>query len=473
MLKTGGNKMMSYRSLRFRIVFWYSIVFVLAFVLIEIGIYLYLDRSLHREIDMALSREAVEFAEKLMVKSGVIFISDSVEFREPEHFYLSDASVFFRIFDKNLNLVAISENLKRANFVIPKPERVDVEGAKEIEINGKRLRIFYLPIRDENGLFGLIEMSKFEGAVQTAMGLLRTSLFLALLLAIIIVSYGGGVIVSKFISPLEQIIDKADKINAENLTERINVNQSNPPDEIVKLVNSLNRLLERLERSFKQIAQFTYDVSHELLTPLTVMKDEIEISLMRRRKVKDYIQTLNVVYRQVNRSIDIIRSMLYLAKVEAGVINVNLREVNLPELIREVILTLNHKAKRKNIKVKFNCDSILISKTDENILFEALKNILDNAIEYTGKNGSVEIKCERVGKWLEISISDNGIGISADDLPYIFNRFYRGRHALELNPTGTGLGLALTKSMIELLKGKINVSSELGKGTTFIVQIPA
>jgi two-component system phosphate regulon sensor histidine kinase PhoR len=203
------------------------------------------------------------------------------------------------------------------------------------------------------------------------------------------------------------------------------------------------------------------------------MKDEIEISLMKRRKVKDYIQTLNVVYKQVNRSIDIIKSMLYLAKAEAGVISVNLREVNIPELIREVILTLNHKAKRKNIKVKFNCDSVLISKTDENILFDALRNILDNAIEYTEKGGSVEIKCEKVEEWLKISISDAGIGIGADDLPYIFDRFYRGRHALELNPTGTGLGLALTKSMIDLLKGKISVSSEIGKGTTFVVQIPA
>ncbi len=465
--------MINYRSLKFRIVFWYSIVFILAFILIEVGIYFYLDRSLHREIDVALNREAVEFAEKVMIRSGGIFISDSVEFNEPEHFYLNDASVFFRVFDKNLNLVAISENLKRANFVIPNPDRADVEGVREIEIEGKRLRIFYLPIRNENGLFGIIEMSKFEGAVQTAMGLLRTSLVLALLLAIIIVSYGGGAIVSRFISPLEQIIDKADKINAENLTERISVKQNNPPDEIIKLANSLNKLLERLERSFKQIAQFTYDVSHELLTPLTVMKDEIEISLMKRRNVKDYIQTLNVVYKQVNRSIDIIKSMLYLAKAEAGVISVNLREVNIPELIREVILTLNHKAKRKNIKVKFNCDSVLISKTDENILFDALRNILDNAIEYTGKGGSVEIKCEKVEEWLKISISDTGIGIGADDLPYIFDRFYRGRHALELNPTGTGLGLALTKSMIDLLKGKISVSSEIGKGTTFVVQIPA
>ncbi len=465
--------MINFRSLRFRVVFWYSIVFVLAFILIEVGIYFYLDRSLHRGIDVTLSKEAAEFAEKVEVESGMIFISDSVEFNEPEHLYLNDASVFFRVFDKNLNLVAISENLKNANFVIPNPERADIEGANEIEINGKRLRIFYLPIKNENGLFGLVEMSKFEGSVQTAMGLLRTSLVLALLLAIIVVFYGGWVIVSKFISPLEQIVYKADKINAENLTERIKVDQNDPPDEVIKLVNSLNRLLERLERSFKQIKQFTYDVSHELLTPLTVMKDEIEISLMRRRKVKDYIQTLNVVYSQVNRSIDIVKSMLYLAKVEAGVINVNLCEVNVPELIREVILTLDRKAKRKKIKVKFNCDSVLITKTDENILFEALKNILDNAIEYTGKNGNVEIKCERVGKWLEISISDNGIGISADDLPYIFDRFYRGRHALELNPTGTGLGLALTKSMIDLLKGKISVSSEIGKGTTFIVQIPA
>jgi len=465
--------MINYKSLKFKIVFWYSIVFILAFILIEIGIYLYLDRSLHREIDITLREEAFEFVKNVKVKSGVIFIPDSVEFNEPEHVYLNDASVFFRVFDGDLNLVASSKNLKEANFLIPRPEKPDIEGVREIEIDGRRLRIFYLPIRTPEGTYGLVEMSKFEGIVQVAMGLLRISVVLALLLAVVIVSYGGGLIVSKFINPLEQIIEKADKINAENLVERIVIHKNNLPDEIVKLINSLNRLLERLEKSFKQIAQFTYDVSHELLTPLTVIKDEIEISLMKRRKAKDYIQTLNVIHKQVNRSIDIVKSMLYLAKVESGVISVNLCDVNVAELIREVILTLNHKARRKSIKIRFDCNSVLILRTDENLLFESLRNIIDNAIEYTGKGGIVEIKCEKAGEWLKISISDTGVGIGADELPHIFDRFYRGRSALELNPTGTGLGLALTKSMIELLKGRIDVVSQLGKGTTFTVQIPA
>jgi len=301
---------------------------------------------------------------------------------------------------------------------------------------------------------------------------LRTSLALAILLAFFVAYYGGNLIISKLITPLEQIISKADKITAENLTERIEITQKNPPEEIIKLVSTLNRLLDRLEKSFKQISQFTSDVAHELLTPLTVIKDEIEITLMKKRRANEYVRTLNLLQKQTDRSIAIIKSMLYLAKAEAGIVRANVEKVNVSELIRELILTFNFKAKQKDVKINFYCDSDLIINTDEKILFEALKNIIDNAVEYTNAGGKVTITCEKQNEWAKISVSDTGIGISEDELPYIFDRFYRGKNAFELNPSGTGLGLSLTKSMIEIVSGRIEVKSQIGKGSEFVIYIP-
>ncbi|CUS92426.1 heavy metal sensor kinase [Candidatus Kryptonium thompsonii] len=320
--------------------------------------------------------------------------------------------------------------------------------------------------------YGVVETSKFEGTVQTAMGLLRTSLAVAIIFTFVLVAYGGNLIVSKLISPLERIIEKTDKITSENLTERVELSEDNYPEEVVKLVNSINKLLERLERAFKQISQFTSDVAHELLTPLTVIKDEIEITLMKKRRSNEYIRTLNLIQKQTERTISIIKSMLYLAKADAGIIKANLERVNVSNLIQELISTFNLKARQKNIKLRFYCDGDVVVHTDEKLLFEALRNIIDNAIEYTNSGGKVEISCERANGGVKIFVSDTGIGISEDDLQHIFNRFYRGKNAFEINASGTGLGLSLTKSIIEILSGKIEVSSQLGKGTKFVIYLP-
>lgn len=463
---------MNYKSLKFRLNLWYLLVFVLAVLISEIGIYIYLDRSLHKELDILLRKEAEELTGKIKFNGGNFIFVDSTEFYEVEHFHLNEASVFFRVLDENLNVVAVSENLKKGNFQIPKPSREKLGRADEITINGGRLRIFYHPIYLEGKFQGVVETSKFEGTVQTAMGLLRTSLILAVVLAFIIASYGGNLIVSKLINPLEQVIEKADKITAENLTERIELKDGKYPDEIIKLVNAINRLLERLEKSFRQISQFTSDVAHELLTPLSVIKDEVEITLMKKRRLSEYINTLNLIQKQTDRTISIIKSMLYLAKADAGIVRANTQKVYLNDLIRELILTFNLKAKQKNVKLEFYCNSDVVINTDEKLLFEALRNIIDNAIEYTGSGGKVEVACERIDDKVKITVSDTGIGISEDELPYIFDRFYRGKNAFEINPSGTGLGLSLTKAIIEILSGQIKVSSQLGKGTEFVIYLP-
>lgn len=461
-----------YKSLKFRLILWYSIVLVVVFVIAEGVVYLYLDRELHKELDFLLNKEAAELAGKIKFRDGEFIVSDSSEFYEAEHMYLNEASVFFRIFDENLKVVAESENLKGRKIYIPEPNRKRFGKPDEVVINGKRLRIFYLPIYADGKFQGLVETSKFEGTVQLAMGLLRTSLLFAIFLAFIVAIYSVNLIISKLISPLEQVIEKADKITVDNLTERIELEGGRHPEEIMKLVNALNRLLERLDRSFRQISQFTSDVAHELLTPLTIIKDEIEITLMKKRKTKEYIDTLDLIQKQTDRTISIIKSMLYLARADAGIIRANAQEVNVTELIREIVLTFNSKASRKNVNLKFYCDSDIVVITDEKLLFEALKNIVDNAIEYTNPGGRVEIICERGDGDVRISISDTGIGIDESELPHIFDRFYRGKNAFEMNPSGTGLGLALARSIIEILSGKIEVSSERGKGTKFVVYIP-
>lgn len=410
---------------------------------------------------MYLMKKAEEVLEK--VNLGVV---GTYEVR------LDDSDVFFRIFDENLNLVAVSENLRKNGLQIPKPKMENIGRSNEISIDGKRLRLFYRPLYFDGEFRGIVEISRFEGIVQTAMGLLRTSLIIFVILAFILSAYGGNLIVTKLITPLEQVVEKAEKITAENLTERIELSNGKHPNEIVMLVNAINRLLERLDKSFKQISQFTSDVAHELLTPLTVIKDEIEITLMKKRRVSEYISTLNTIQRQTDRTISIIKSMLYLAKADAGIVKANIQRVCITDLIRELILMFNLKSKQKGVELKFNCNSDICINTDEKLLFEALRNIIDNAIEYTNSGGKVEINCSKNDGNVEVVVSDTGIGISEDDLPFIFDRFYRGKSAFEINPSGTGLGLSLTKAVVEILSGQIYVLSQVGKGTRFILILP-
>jgi signal transduction histidine kinase len=276
-------------------------------------------------------------------------------------------------------------------------------------------------------------------------------------------------------------------ITSQNLNQRIH-----PPkvkDEISRLIETFNEMISRLDQSFRQMKQFSSDASHELKTPLTILKGEVEVMLRKERTSKEYEQTLRSNLEEINRMSQIVEDLLNLSKADTGEIRLNKEDVNLTEILNEVVVQMERLAKTKKLHL-----SATNHHQDIHIFGDALRlrelfiNLIENGIKYTEEGGSIHIILQKEypppvtgqpdwverekGQFVKIIVSDTGIGIAKEDQERIFNRFFRVDKARSREQGGSGLGLSICKWIVEAHQGEIGVESELAKGSSFIVRLP-
>ncbi len=275
--------------------------------------------------------------------------------------------------------------------------------------------------------------------------------------------------VRQFLSPLEEITSAADQINrADDLSRRVPYDGS-PEDEIGQLVGAINQTLERLEVLFTSQQRFIADVSHELRTPLTVIKGNVD--LMHRMKSFD-AESLDSIDQEAGRLTRLVTDLLVLAKAEAGSLPLTKAVVELDTLLMEVFGEMRVLAANK-VQVRLTEIDQLQVTGDRDRLKQVFLNLVANAIQYTPAGGEVYLSLARSGDTAKLIIRDTGPGIPAEDLPYIFERFYRAEKSRTRSGTpGFGLGLSIAQWIVEQHGGKIEVSSQEGRGTTFAVWIP-
>jgi two-component system phosphate regulon sensor histidine kinase PhoR len=217
---------------------------------------------------------------------------------------------------------------------------------------------------------------------------------------------------------------------------------------------------------------FVSNVSHELKTPITVLKGVVE-TVEKENDIKIIKEFLKKAKKRIQQMDSLINDLLILAKLESKEEKIQKKKIRLKALINQVFEDLQHIASEKNITLKNNIPSDFIVSVDEKKFSILLKNLIENAIKYNKQDGTVEVKVKKSRNYAEISVIDTGIGIPKDSLPLIFERFYRVDKSRSRNVGGTGLGLSIVKHITEAHNGKVNVESEVGKGSKFIVKIPA
>jgi len=232
-------------------------------------------------------------------------------------------------------------------------------------------------------------------------------------------------------------------------------------------------MIERLDKSFKQMKQFSADVSHELKTPLTIIRGEIELAISGKKKSSELKKTLINILDEVVRLSNMVENLLMLFKSDTGQVNLNFKEVNIAELIKDLLEDIDILAEEKGIKVEAERLDEAIVLGDEIRLKQLFLNLIDNAIKYNKSGGRVTISIVRENNFVNVSIADTGIGIPKDEINLIFERFYRVDKTRTRDTGGTGLGLSIAKSIAESHNGRIEVESELGKGSKFSVILPA
>ncbi len=307
--------------------------------------------------------------------------------------------------------------------------------------------------------------------INHAMRNLFRILVLLIPIALLISIVGGLFLASRSLKPVDDIVKVTREITAGSLDRRIPEPKSN--DEISRLVKTLNDMIDRLQRSFERMKQFSADISHEFKTPLTIIRGEIELSLSKNKKASELRKTLANILDEVVRLSNMVEDLLTLFKSDIGQIKFNFKEVNIDKLIKDLLEDIYVLAEGKGVKIKVKLLERAIVMGDEMRLKQLFLNLIDNAIKYNKKGGEVTISVENKDNLVNISISDTGVGIPKEELNLIFERFYRVDKARSRDGGGVGLGLSIAKWIAESHGGKIEVQSELGRGSKFSVILPS
>jgi heavy metal sensor kinase len=281
----------------------------------------------------------------------------------------------------------------------------------------------------------------------------------------------GRYLAGRALGPFEEITRTAEKINYENLNMQIVT--AHKEEEIQRLVQSFNAMVRRLDSSFRQMRKFNADAAHELRTPLAIIQGETEIALMSRNLPEEIRIILASNLEELDRLTRIVNDLLTLSEAEAGRQVLTKQPVNVGKLLVDLVEQMRLLASDRNITIEVQCTPNLWIDADKLWIRRVILNLLDNAIKYSKDRGIIEVQAGRENSLIKIHVRDRGIGIHPEDLPRIFDRFYRADPARNRDTGGAGLGLALVKWVVEAHNGSIRVDSEPDQGTLFEVFLPS
>ncbi len=280
---------------------------------------------------------------------------------------------------------------------------------------------------------------------------------------------GGWWLAAGAIRPIEDISGTAVKIAAGDLSQRISIDDTE--NELGRLAGVLNSTFARLEAAFAQQGQFTADAAHELRTPVTVILTQTQTALKHQRDADEYRGTIEACQRAAQRMRRLLESLLELTRLDAGQEPMRQRRFDLAHTVRDCVELVQPLASEREIKIQSELPT-LESVGDPERLAQVFTNLLTNAIHYNKDNGLVRVTVQRQNGSALVSVTDTGRGISAEDLPRVFERFYRADKSRSGAAGQNGLGLSISKAIVEAHGGAIEVTSQPGHGTNFTVRLP-
>jgi heavy metal sensor kinase len=291
-------------------------------------------------------------------------------------------------------------------------------------------------------------------------------------LLVVLASLLGYWLSGRSLAPVKRIIDTAERIGVDSLSQRLEVPR--PRDELRRLTEALNAMLERIDTSFKRITQFTADASHDLRTPVTVIRTVAEVMLRKPRTNEQYREALSKILRTSEETTSLLENLLTLARADAGAMGMELHVIDLDIHVRKAQERAILLAGNKSLDISLRTPGGPVwARADSIAMDRLLLILLDNAIKYTPDGGFCEIELLRAEREIQILIRDSGIGIAERELSLIFERSYRTNRARSRETGGAGLGLAIARWITEMHGGTIAAESQVGTGSLFRVCLPA
>lgn len=448
-------------KISWKITILYAFMFMMLLFLVNTAIYLFLSSFIDDNIEKSINNTSE------LVLSQFSGVGDPVNFFDTEilqQISRSEENIFFRVLDGNGNISAQSKYLKDMDI----PVSAELQ---EFNSGSKYLAVKTIPVN--NFVFS-------RGYLQVVRDITFERNFLDFLLLVLTIAAASGALISVFLGyfttkkmlyPINKITETVQEINSSDLGSRLEV--SGPDDELKKLVLTFNSMLERLEKSFQRQKQFVSDASHELRTPISVIKGYVGL-LDRWGKEKEEVrdEAIQAIKKETTNMKQLMENLLILAKGDNSELQKEEESFNFNELIKKIFKEFN--LFEKEIDLEF-VEKAEINYYGDSALFKQLFRIfLDNAVKFTAHQGKIKVEIDKIdANHFYFSVADDGPGIKKDDLPYIFDRFYQAdKSRTRKDNSGSGLGLAIACQIVSGYNGEIEIESSKGKGSKFIVKLP-
>ena len=456
-------------SIRAKLTLWYLSLAALALLVFATAIYISFSRGLLNTIDASLNNHAERIAQAVGHPSATEEASQpGVLILVPQFVSVlnKDGKVTDQILDAEGHEVPITTPALERVIKDWKPEYDEV-----VLSDTEHARTITYPARDEDGELFYVVVGQSLKDVERAQKQLLLLLAIANPIALLLASVGGLWLANKALRPVDRLTRAAERIGRGNLSERVEVPRSH--DEIGRLAETFNQMIGRLERAFERERQFTADASHELKTPLAVLRGDIEVTLRRERTPEEYKRVLQSSLEEIARLTKLTEDLLTLARSDANEAVLELEDVELDRLASEARAYIAPLANSAGVSLSYHPpDSPVVVEGDHKRLKQLLVNLLDNAIKYTSDGGTAKLSLAVENSSAVIEVADTGRGIPASALPHIFDRFYRQTDPRDTRVTGFGLGLAISKWIVDAHGGSIEAQSTAGAGTSFIIRLP-
>ena len=462
-------------SVRLRLTLWYAGVLALALALFASSVYIFVVRTLQSDIDQTLTSYAqqVNQAAAPHIHGSRLNVRDVRLPRVPRKNPVAPVGIM-SVYGDTKTVKAkrgrSSLDYQPLRVALRTGHRTCVTLASTVGTTTHKMPVkVCADLISHNGkTVGAFEVVQSLGYVDEALNRLRLALILGVPFALLLAGAGGWILAGRALEPVDRITQMARSISATDLSRRINLARR---DELGRLAGTFDEMIDRLERSFQEHRQLTADVSHELRSPLTILEAQTSLALRRSRTVDEYQQVLSSVQEEVERMSSMLNQLLTLTRADAGEEPMHLEPLAVDSIARPVVDNMMPLADEKGVSLSLRSDAEVWVEGDGDRLRQLLVNLLDNAIRHTARGGRIEVTVSRDRNQVVLQVADSGEGILPEDLPHIFQRFYRGDRARGRGTGNSGLGLAIVKWIVDAHGGEIAVSSAAGRGATFTVRL--
>ncbi|WP_428233069.1 HAMP domain-containing sensor histidine kinase [Flavobacterium sp.] len=433
------------------------VVFSVIYSIVKHTVYSHIDDNIHVEIQNHL--------DEIKEEGGKVILIDEEEWNEREHNTVDVNPVFVEFLDLNKKIIEKAPNLKTETLQFN--DSVEDFELFDTRMGDHAIRQIQVPLHLKGKKIGYVLVAMSLADSKMVLNNLFDIMCLSFLGILLLLFFVARFFAGRSIKPINAIINTSKIITKDNLKTRIPLPKTR--DELHILSKTINNLLNRIEDAIEREKQFTSDASHELRTPLTVIKGTLEVLIRKPRDNKEYEEKINYCIKEVDHLNTLVDQLLLMARFENQKKNIKAESVYLNAVILDVLKLNSDKINTRKINIKFDAQEDYYIQSDNFLVITILRNIISNAIKYSNTQGEVSILLSKQSEKIICKISDNGIGIAKQDLEAIFNPFFRSNSTDHPEIKGNGLGLSIVKRITELLHIKFKIESEIGVGTTVLL----